>query len=251
MLVVMDETLQDKLTLCKLAGINKCYDRILETATSKQWSHEHFFNALLDEELLSRENNRFSRLCKKAGFPTVKTIDEFNFLEAAFIPKNKIIKLMDCSFIKEHTNLILIGGSGVGKTHLSTAIGVEACKRGFSVGFFTAASLGNKLVEMQESLALSRFIEKLKKIDLIIIDELGYVELSADTTQLMFQIFSERYEKGSIIVTTNLEFKEWTNVFHDERMTTAIIDRLIHNSKIITCNGPSYRYKQKIQTPEQ
>ena len=163
MLVVMDKTLQDKLTLCKLAGINKCYDRILEAAISKQWSHEHFFNALLDEELLSRENNRFSRLCKKAGFPIVKTIDEFDFLEAPFIPKDKIVRLMDCSFIKEHTNLILIGGSGVGKTHLSTAIGVEACKRCFSVGFFTAASLGNKLVEMQESLALSRFIGKLKR----------------------------------------------------------------------------------------
>ncbi|MHC1749378.1 MAG: IS21-like element helper ATPase IstB [Cellulosilyticaceae bacterium] len=247
----MDEALQEKLTLCKLAGINKCYDRILDVATSQQWTYPQFFNGLLDEELLSRENNRFIRLCKKVGFPTVKTIDEFNFLEAPFIPKDKIIKLMDCSFIEEHTNLILMGGSGVGKTHLSTAIGVEACKCGFSVGFFTAASLGNKFMEMQESLAPSRFIDKLKKIDLIIIDELGYVELSADTTQLMFQIFSERYEKGSIIVTTNLEFKEWTKVFHDERMTTAIIDRLIHNSKIITCNGTSYHYKQKIQMKEQ
>ena len=111
----MDEALQEKLTLCKLAGINKCYDRILDVATSKQWTYAQFFNGLLDEELLSRENNRFSRLCKKAGFPTVKTIDEFNFLEAPFIPKDKIIKLMDCSFIEGHTNLVLIGGSGVGK----------------------------------------------------------------------------------------------------------------------------------------
>lgn len=158
---------------------------------------------------------------------------------------------MDCNFIENHTNLILIGGSGVGKTHLTTAFGIEACKKGYSVLFFTAASLGNKLVEMQDSLSLSRFIERLKKIDLIIIDELGYVELSPDTTQLMFQIFSEKYEKGSIIVTTNLEFKEWVKVFHDERMTTAIIDRLIHNSKIIACNGPSYRFKQKTQENEQ
>lgn len=246
----MNDLLQEKLTLCKLAGISKCYDKIIKQANEQGWSYEQFFDILLDEELISRENNRFSRLCKKANFPVVKTMDEFSFLEAPFIPKDKILKLVDCSFIKEHTNLILIGGSGVGKTHLSTALGVEACKHGFSVAFFTAASLGNKLVEMQEGLALSRFIEKLKKIDLIIIDELGYVELSADTTQLMFQIFSERYEKGSIIVTTNLEFKEWTKVFHDERMTTAIIDRLIHNSKIISCNGPSYRYKQKVQMSE-
>lgn len=246
----MNDLLQEKLTLCKLAGISKCYDKIIKQANEQGWSYEQFFDILLDEELISRENNRFSRLCKKANFPVVKTMDEFSFLEAPFIPKDKILKLVDCSFIKEHTNLILIGGSGVGKTHLSTALGVEACKHGLSVAFFTAASLGNKLVEMQEGLALSRFIEKLKKIDLIIIDELGYVELSADTTQLMFQIFSERYEKGSIIVTTNLEFKEWTKVFHDERMTTAIIDRLIHNSKIISCNGPSYRYKQKVQTSE-
>lgn len=247
----MNPLLQDKLTLCKLAGISKCYDHILKSAQENHWSYEQFFDTLLDEELVSRENNRFSRLCKKANFPVIKTFDDFSFLEAPFIPKDKINKLMDCNFIKEHTNLILIGGSGVGKTHLTTAFGVEACKKGFSVSFFTAASLGNKLVEMQDSLSLSRFIDKLKKIDLLIIDELGYVELSADTTQLMFQIFSERYEKGSIIVTTNLEFKEWAKVFHDERMTTAIIDRLIHNSKIITCNGPSYRFKQKTQETEQ
>ena len=117
--------------------------------------------------------------------------------------------------------------------------------------FFTAANLGNQLVEMQEEQELGRFLTKLSKVDLLIIDELGYVQLSDRVTQLMFQIFSERYERGSILLNSNLEFKEWANVFHDERMTTAIIDRLIHNSRIVLFNGESYRYKvQKMKVQQ-
>ena len=117
--------------------------------------------------------------------------------------------------------------------------------------FFTAANLGNQLVEMQEEQELGRFLTKLSKVDLLIIDELGYVQLPDRVTQLMFQIFSERYERGSILLNSNLEFKEWVNIFHDERMTTAIIDRLIHNSRIVLFNGESYRYKvQKMKVQQ-
>jgi len=141
------------------------------------------------------------------------------------------------------TNLLFLGAPGTGKSHIATSLGVEACRRGKSVAFYTAANLGNLLVEMQDEQQLSKFMSKLKKVELLIIDELGYVELSRQTTQLMFQVFSERYEKGSILVTTNLEFAEWTSIFHDERMTAAILDRLIHNSKIMLFNGESYRYR--------
>lgn len=239
----MDTFLQEKLTACKLAGIQKTLDRILIEANKGNWDYLKFFECLIDEEILSRENNRFNRLYKKASFPNLKTIDDFDFFKAPYLKRKEILDLVECKFIEDRKNLIFIGSPGTGKTHIATSIGVNACKLGKTVQFFTAASLGNKLSEAQDTLQLSKFIDKLRKVDLIIIDELGYVELSKSTTQLMFQIFSERYEKGSIIVSTNLEFKEWPNVFQDERMTTAIIDRLIHNSKILTFNGESYRYK--------
>lgn len=150
---------------------------------------------------------------------------------------------MDSQFIEDRTNLLFLGAPGTGKSHIATSLGVEACKQGKSVAFYTAANLGNLLVEIQDENQLSKFMNKLKKVELLIIDELGYVELSKQTTQLMFQVFSERYERGSILVTTNLEFAEWTSIFHDERMTSAILDRLIHNSKIMLFNGESYRYR--------
>lgn len=239
----MENLLQEKLTLCKLAGIQRCLDRVLVEANENSWTFKYFFERLIDEEIISRENNRYARLYKKANFPNLKTIDQFDFLKAPFLNRKQILQLVECEFIEQRKNLIFIGSPGTGKTHVTTSIGVQTCKLGKTVLFFTAASLGNKLIEMQDSLQLSKFIDKLKKVDLLIIDELGYIELSHSTTQLMFQIFSERYEKGSIIVSTNLEFREWPKIFQDERMTTAIIDRLIHNSNIITFNGESFRYK--------
>ena len=238
-------TLEEKLTTCKLSGIQKSYERIIEEAQDQAWSYREFFERLIDEEIISRENNRFNRLYKKAKFPNLKTIEEFDFFKASYVDKKQIIGLASCDFIGDRKNLIFIGGSGTGKTHISIALGVEACRKGKTVSFYTAAELGNKLVAMQDPLQLGKFIEKLKKVDLLIIDELGYIEMSHTTTQLVFQIFSERYEKGSIIVNTNLEFKEWPWIFQDERMTTAIIDRLIHNSFILTFNGESYRYRQQ------
>lgn len=247
----MDKSLADKLTLCKLAGIQKSFDRILEESKNKGLGLDGFFIKLMDEEVLSRENNRFDRLYKKANFPLLKTIDTFNFTQAPFLRKSDIMPLFSCEFIPQHKNLIFIGNSGAGKTHIAVSLGVEACRQGNTVAFYTAASLGNKLVELQDEYQLSRYIEKLRKIDLLIIDELGYVELSKTTTQLMFQIFSERYEKGSIIITTNLKFEEWPNIFYDERMTTAIIDRLIHNSKIVLFDGDSYRLKESLESKKE
>jgi DNA replication protein DnaC len=247
----MDNILVDKLTLCKLSGIHKSYDRVLNEALEQDWGLERFFTRLIDEEIISRENNRFNRLYKKANFPLLKTIEDFNFVAAPFLRKKDIMPLFSCNFINQNQNLIFIGNSGVGKTHIAVSLGVEACKQGKTVAFYTAAALGNKLVELQDEYQLSKFIDKLRKIDLLIIDELGYVELSKTTTQLMFQIFSERYEKRSIIITTNLKFEEWPKVFYDERMTTAIIDRLIHNSQIVLFDGDSYRLKESISNKKE
>ncbi len=222
-------------------------DRIYKEVLDNNLNHLQFFEMLLDEEVISRENRRYERLLKKASFPTIKTIDTFEFAQAPYLNKKEIMDLLTLDFIDENKNIIFVGDQGTGKTHLVTSIGIEACKQGKSVLFFTAASLGNKLIEMQEELILNKFIDKLKKVDLLILDELGFVTLSNKTTQLLFQVFSERYEKGSIIVTSNLEFSEWGNIFNDEIMAAAIIDRLIHNSTIKSFKGQSYRLFSKQQ----
>lgn len=239
----MTDMLKTKLKTCRLSGIGEHYDRIVGEANERSWSYDSFLEALLDCEIVTRENSRFQRLLKQAKFPILKTIDQFDFPQAPYLSKRDVMDLFDGQFIDDRANLLFLGAPGTGKSHIATSLGVEACKQGKSVAFYTAATLGNLLVEMQDENQLSKFMSKLKKVELLIIDELGYVELSHQTTQLMFQVFSERYEKGSIIVTTNLEFAEWTSIFHDERMTAAILDRLIHNSKILLFNGESYRYR--------
>lgn len=243
----MKTELFEKLKYCKLSGMVDSIDRIYKEALDNDLNHLDFFEMLLDEEVINRENRRYERLLKSASFPTVKTIEAFKFSCAPFLNKKEIMDLLSLDFIDENKNVIFIGDQGTGKTHIVTSIGVEACKQGKSVLFFTAASLGNRLVEMQDESVLNKFIDKLKKVDLLVIDELGFVGLSNKTTQLLFQVFSERYEKGSIIVTSNLEFGEWGNVFNDEIMAAAIIDRLIHNSTIKSFKGQSYRLLSKQQ----
>jgi len=238
---MLREELFNKLKYCKLSGMIDVFDRVLEEALDKELNHLEFFEMLLDEKVINRENRRYNRLLKNACFPTIKTIDTFDFSKAPFLNKKEIMELFTLDFLNDNQNIIFIGDQGTGKTHIVTSIGVETCKQGKSVLFFTAASLGNKLIEMQEQLALGKFIEKLRKVDLLIIDELGYVSLSHRSTQLLFQVFSERYEKGSIMITSNLEFGEWGNIFNDEIMAAAIIDRLIHNSIIKSFKGSSYR----------
>jgi DNA replication protein DnaC len=240
----MTDTLSLKLQFCKLYAMREHFERIKKEAEEHAWAYDNFLETLVDEELLCKENKRFGRLFKQARFPLLKTLEHFDFSKAPYLNKKEVMALYDCSFMSNKENLILIGSPGTGKTHISLALGVEACRKGKKVLFYTAAALGNKLVEMQQEKELSDFLDRLRAVDLLIIDELGYVKLSPQTTQLLFQVFSDRYEKGSILISTNLEFSEWADVFNDERMTAAILDRLIHNSRIILFNGESYRFRK-------
>jgi DNA replication protein DnaC len=186
----MKDEIREQLKYCKLSGIKEYYDQILKEAQEKNWDHETFFENLIQCEVITRGNNRFQRLINKANFPNIKTIDQFDFSQAPYLSKKEISKLSECEFIEEKTNLLFLGSPGAGKTHISIGLGVEACKKGKTVSFFTAANLGNILVEMQQEQQLTKFLKKLSKVDLLILDEVGYIQLSNQVTQLMFQIFS-------------------------------------------------------------
>ena len=232
---------------CKLAGVAKELTTIGEEARQQKWSYEEFLWHLLEAEVLHRKNSRYQRLLKQAKVPHIKTLDQFRFQRASFLSRAEIESLHTLKFISEAKNVLFLGKEGLGKTHLLLSLAHEACLQGYPTLFMTAAQLGNQLVESQSERQLQRFLDKLRKVRLLCIDELGYVHLSEVTTQLMFQVISDRYEQGSIALSSNLEFTEWTQIFHDERMTAAILDRLVHNSHIVLFSGPSYRIEESLQ----
>jgi len=209
-------------------------------------SHEEYLLKLLRLELEHRDASRKDRLLKNAGFYTIKTFADYIFDEIKLPQGLTPQDLKDCKFLEEKKNLILYGNVGTGKTHLATAIGVEACKKGFNVKFFRTAALVNRLVEARKGGELSGLLKQLSKPDLLICDEWGYVPLDREGAQLLFQVISDCYERRSVVITTNLEFSRWASIFYDEQMTAAMIDRLIHHSYLLIFDGQSYRMRQSL-----
>jgi DNA replication protein DnaC len=206
-------------------------------------THEEFLEKLLKLEVAAREINRKNALLKSAKFDVVKTFENYSFDEIEVPASIELEDIKSASFIDRKENLILYGPVGTGKTHLATAIGVEACNKGKTVKFFRTASLVNNLLDAKKNEELKKFIKQIEKTDLLICDEWGYIPFEKDGSQLLFQVISECYEKRSLIVTTNLEFSKWNNIFYDEKLTSAIIDRIIHHSHLLMFNGSSYRLK--------
>ncbi|MFA6712182.1 MAG: IS21-like element helper ATPase IstB [Candidatus Caldatribacteriota bacterium] len=200
-----------------------------------------FLAQLLELAVKQREITRKNRNLRSASFDVIKTFNGYSF-DNIQIPKAIDVEgLKEGRFIENKENLILYGPVGTGKTHLATAIGVAACKNGKRVKFFRTATLVNQLSEAKAKGELQKFIKQVQKTDLLICDEWGYVPLDKIGSQLLFQVISECYEKRSIIVTTNLEFSKWDGIFYDEKLTSAIIDRLVHHSHLLVHSGPSYR----------
>lgn len=192
-------------------------------------------------EIENRSVSRKNRLLKQANFDVLKTFHGYGF-ERIELPKSVSIEdLQNGTFIEKKENLILYGSVGTGKTHLATALGVEACNQGKHVRFFRTAALVNELIEAKNEGNLNRFIRQLEKTDLLICDEWGYIPLSHEGAQLLFQVIAGCYEKRSVVITTNIEFSKWNSIFYDERLTSAIIDRLIYHSHLLVFTGPSYR----------
>jgi DNA replication protein DnaC len=209
-------------------------------------SYQEYLLKVLKQEVAYRETTRKNRLVKQAGFYNLKTFDGYSFDEIRLPTELSIADLKEVNFVRQQKNLIFYGNVGTGKTHLATAIGIEACNRGLSVRFFRTAALVNQLSDAQKKGELNKLLKQLAKADLLICDEWGYVPLDRDGSKLLFQVISDRYEQRSVIITTNLEFSKWVNIFYDEQMTAAMIDRLVHHSYLLLFDGQSYRIRNSL-----
>lgn len=230
----------------RLPTILKNYEALAREAAETNQTFEEFLCCLVEQEVIQREDNNLKRRLKYARFPTTKTLETFDFTAIPSLKKNKVLQLSRGGFIEETENIILIGNAGTGKTHLATALAMNACRQGHKVRFYNVAGLVNELILAQSEHQLLRFEKQWLGYDLIVLDELGYIPFSTLGAQLLFQFCSSRYERGSIIITTNLEFAEWTQVFGEEKLTAALLDRLTHKSHILEMNGDSYRFKQSL-----
>ncbi|HEY9060734.1 MAG TPA: IS21-like element helper ATPase IstB [Pseudobacteroides sp.] len=225
----------------KLGGLAKEWDKV-EFKNKEQYLYD-----LLSIEVKEREINKINRNIKLAGFKVVKFLDDFIWTQNIAIPDTISQKeIEEFKFIDKKDNLILLGSVGTGKTHLAAAIGLKACQHGENVRFFTAAGLANQLLEKYQKGTLNTFLSAFKKVELIIIDEIGFVPLHKDSAELLFQVISDCYERRSLIITSNLEFSQWNTIFGDNRLTAAIVDRLIHHSHILVFTGESYRLRQSM-----
>ena len=238
--------LRANLKALHLSSMARNLEGLLRQAKETGTNYEEFLLDLTGAELQARAENRLNRRMKESKFPLLKPIETFD-LEA--VPDLDIRLFRDLAgggFIQEHRNIIFLGRSGTGKTHMATALGIEACKNNFRTRFVTCYGLVNELVEARQERALQRLLQKYVRYDLLILDELGYIPFSKEGAELLFQVLAERHEKGSVIITTNLGFADWTRVFGDPAMTAALLDRLTHKAHIITCSWESYRLKQSL-----
>ena len=207
-------------------------------ATPRQ---EEFLHRVLGEEIARRERGKKGRLLNRAGFPVFKSFDEYDFSEIRLPPALDRDELLSCHFVQEKKNLVLYGGVGTGKTHMATALGIGACEKGRAVRFFTVTELVLKLSDAYRNGTLERLVRDLKQLDLLILDEWGYVPVDREGSQLLFRVIADSYESKSLILTTNLEFSKWGGIFTDEQMAAAMIDRLVHHGHLIMFDAKSYR----------
>jgi DNA replication protein DnaC len=220
------------------------YEKVAQECAQSGVDHIRYLLRLAELELIERERRMVERRIRAAKFPVVKGLDSFDFAAIPTLNKMLVTELARGEYILRRENVIALGNSGTGKSHVALALGLAACQRGMSVGFTTAAGLVHQLMEARDEKRLLRLQAQLAAHKLLIVDELGYVPLSPTGAELLFEVFSQRYERGSILVTSNLPFEEWTSVFGSERLTGALLDRLTHHVHILELNGDSYRLKQ-------
>jgi DNA replication protein DnaC len=228
----------------KLPTVLREYDKVARECAADGVDHPRYLLRLIELELIDRERRTIERRIRAARFPAVKSLDTFDFTAIPSLNKMMVLELARSEYILRRENIIALGNSGTGKTHVALALGLAACQKGFTVAFTTAAALVSQLLEARDERRLLKLQRDLAAVKLLIVDELGYVPLSSTGAELLFEVFSQRYERGSTIVTSNLPFEDWTQVLGSERLTGALLDRLTHHVSILTMNGDSYRLKQ-------
>src|SRR6266568_4492500 len=242
--------LENYLRQLRLPTFAQNYQTFAQDATRTNLSYERYLLALCQSEAEQRETNRIERAILTAKFPIIKELMGFDFSAIQGISKTRVLELSQGGYLSQAENIILIGNPGLGKTHIATGLALAACRQGKRVRFFGVASLVNDLLSAKNDLRLSKFMKPITKLDLVVLDELGFIPFSKDGGQLLFQLCSDLNERVSIILTTNLRFADWNSIFSDEIMTTALLDRLTHKAHILEFIGESYRFRQRMYMEE-
>jgi DNA replication protein DnaC len=227
------------------------YRKFAEEAAQAGHSYDRFLLALAEQEVAQRKRNRIARRIKQARFPVFKELADFDFSCISSPNKQRVLELAQGNYISKAEPILIVGSPGLGKTHVATGMALAACRQGHRVRFYNAAGLVNELILAQEEYRLTKFLNTALKHRLIVIDELGFIPFTAIGAQLAFQFCSALYERVAMIVTTNLHFANWTQVFGDEQLTAALLDRLTHHAHILEFLGESFRFRQRVQREAQ
>jgi DNA replication protein DnaC len=236
--------LEHHLKALRLPTFHREYDQVAQRCAAEGVDRPRYLLRLSELELLEREQRATERRIRSARFPVLKSLDTFEYSVIPSLNKGLVLELARCEYIDRKDNVLALGNSGTGKTHIAFALGLAACQKGYRVRFTTAASLVHELIEAKDEKRLMRYQKQMAAHQLLIVDELGFVPLSKTGAELLFEVFSQRYERTSTMVTSNLPFSEWTETLGSERLTDALLDRLTHHVHILEMNGESYRLKE-------
>jgi DNA replication protein DnaC len=245
-----ESRLTEQLAALKLRAVAEHYAALAAEAAQKHWSHLDYLVRLIDGETQRRHQLALERRVAAARFPCLKTLDQFDWTWPKKINRPQVQNLFRLAFLKDKANVIFLGGVGLGKSHLATALAHEACLRGHSVLFTTAVDIINTLTAAQTVGRLKHELKRYHKPAILAVDELGYLPIDKTGADLLFQVISQRYEQGSIVLTTNQPYKHWPKIFNnDSTLTSAVLDRLLHHAETVVIEGKSYRMKDQIETP--
>ena len=242
------DTLQEQLMYLKLPFVREHFEPLAKEAAQAHWGHVDYLAGLIEGEALDRQQRAIERRIRLARFPVIKTLESFQWNWPRKINRLQVQNLFRLKFVEDKANVILLGRVGLGKTHLASALGYAACLKGYSVLFATAVDVINTLAAAQNAGRLKQELNKYLKPTLVILDEIGYLPIDKTGADLLFQIISQRYERGSIVLTSNRVFKKWPDIFNnDATLTSALLDRLLHHAETVLIEGKSYRMKDQIE----
>jgi DNA replication protein DnaC len=247
--VVVSELIKGQSKSLKMPGLARVFEALGRQAREEKWSPEDYLHEVLSAEQTSRADSAVRQRLHDARFPEMKPLDSFDFAEAEGIDAKEIAALARCEWVTDAKNVLLVGPIGTGKTHLAIALGIEAARKRHHVAFWRAADLVRALVEARDARELSRLQRRLMRVELLILDELGFVPFDRAGGELLFNVIADRYERKSVLLTSNLSFSEWPKVFaDDEKLTTALLDRLADGATVITPKGKSFRMRRRNKT---